>query len=326
MKDIANRLNISVTTVSKVINNHPDISEKTRIDVMKTIEEMGYVPNIMAANLRRNKGNMVGLVLSDISKPYFSRVIHGYESTLNAAGYHTLIFNSMEQADREIQLLKQISSINLAGIIIDPAQNSRSQSILKQIGIPYVFSNRFFNADTDYYVAADNKKVGYIATMHLISRKPGYPIICINGPDAISPTILRYAGFKKAIIESGIFLDEQYIYHDHYDFQDAYRTGKKIATRLSPPFSVFCSTDLIAIGVLRALYDCGIKVPEDVGVIGVDDIEMASYLTPALSTVSLPKELIGEMSAKILISKMIGQPINVPRCLLEPKLVIRETT
>lgn len=327
MKDIASRAHVSVTTVSKVLNGHQDISEKTREHVLKVVEEAGYVPNLMAVNLRCNKGNMVGLVLSDVSKPYFAKVIYGYESTLLAAGYQTLLFNSFEQAERQLQILRQIASMYLAGVIIDPAQHSQdSKRILESMGIPYVFSNRFFESDRDYYVAADNEKASYLATNHLIARKPGHPVLCINGPDEISPTTLRYAGYCKALEDAGIAFHPEWVFNDQYGLSDAYATGRKIAETFTPPFSVFCSTDQIAVGVLRALHDAGLRVPEDAGVIGIDDIDMAPYLTPALSTVALPKEQIGEISANLLIDLMKGKPVQTPRCLLDPALVIRETT
>ncbi len=327
MKDIASRAHVSVTTVSKVLNGHQDISEKTREHVLKVVEEAGYVPNLMAVNLRCNKGNMVGLVLSDVSKPYFAKVIYGYESTLLAAGYQTLLFNSFEQAERQLQILRQIASMYLAGVIIDPAQHSQgSKSILESMGIPYVFSNRFFERDRDYYVAADNERASYLATNHLISRKPGRPVLCINGPDEISPTTLRYAGYCKALEDAGIAPHPEWVYNDQYGLSDAYATGRKIAESFSPPFSVFCSTDQIAVGVLRALHDAGLSIPEDAGIIGIDDIDMAPYLTPALSTVALPKEQIGEISANLLIELMKGKPVQTPRYLLDPALVIRETT
>ncbi len=327
MKDIAKRMHVSVTTVSKVLNGHQDISEPTRQRVLQTVKEMGYVPNLMAVNLRCNKGNMVGLVLSDISKPYFSKVIHGYESTLLAAGYQTLIFNSLEQADRQYQILKQIASMYLAGVIIDPAQNSQSsKEVLDSMDIPYVFSNRYFAQDEDYYVAADNKKASYLATEHLIQRKPGFPVLCINGPDNISPTIRRYEGYLEALKDASIQQKSEWVFNNLYDLSDAYTIGKKIASTFQPPFSIFCSTDQLAVGVLRALHDSGLRVPEDVGIVGVDDVDMAPYLTPSLSTVSLPKESIGETSANLLITLMNGQPVETPRYLLDPKLIIRETS
>ena len=329
MKDIARKLNVSITTVSKVVNGHHDISDKKKAEIWAAINEMGYVPNIMAANLRRNKGNMVALILSDISAPYFARVIKGYDSVLNAAGYHSLIFSSMEQAEREEELLQQVKSMNLAGIIIDPAQNSDPEEKgLKQTEVPYVFSNRFFDIDNDYYVAADNQEIGRIATRHLLNRKPGKTIFCVNGPNGISPTVLRYSGFQEEMKEANMPVEKWQVFNNNFDLQDAFQVGKKIAkyAKKQGQCSVFVSTDQLAIGVMRAILESGLSIPEDVAIIGVDDIDVAAYLNPALTTVAIPKEVIGEKSAKLLIELIAGHDVDTPRMLLPPTLMIRETT
>lgn len=327
MRDIAKSMNVSVTTVSKVINKHSDISEKTRQEVLKKIDELGYVPNLLATNLRKNKANLVALVLSDISKPYFARVIASCEKTLESAGFFTLIFSSMENSDLEARFIQQIAAMNMAGIIIDPAQDSDPhKNALKQAGIPYVFSNRFLEPETDYYVAADNELAGYLATMHLFERKRGRPIVCVNGPNQISPTIQRFSGYQRAMKEIGAPLNEDFIYCNCFGLKDAYEVGKRIALSTCPPFSVFCSTDQLAVGVMRALYDSGLSIPNEVAVMGVDDIDMAEYFIPALTTVSLPKDLIGEESARMLISLIRGENLLETQVLLKPELIIRETT
>ena len=326
IKDIAQSLNVSTTTVSKVLNGASDISEKMRARVLEKVAETGYVPNLLATNLRKARANLVALVLSDISKPYFGRVIAGYEATLSAAGYQTMTFSSMESGEREEHFLQMIASMNMAGIIIDPAQDSDpSKRALQQTGIPYVFSNRYLDSRKDVYVAADNVKAGYLATRHLLERKPGAPVFCVNGPNRISPTVTRCDGYRKAMEEAGAF-KAWYVYNNCFGLEDAYGIGRDIAKKCPPPFSVFCNTDQFAIGVMRALFDVGLRVPEDVGVIGIDDIDSARFLHPALTTVALPKEQIGCASAQMLIRLMRGEALEERQILLEPELIIRETT
>jgi DNA-binding LacI/PurR family transcriptional regulator len=175
-------------------------------------------------------------------------------------------------------------------------------------------------------VASDNIQAGYLATRHLIARKPGRPVICVDGPRNVSPSVARLNGYRQALREAGMPFEECYVFRDHYGLQDAFDVCESIVKTVEPPFSVFCSTDLIAMGVLRGLHAQGLCIPGDVGVIGVDDIEMAAYLTPALSTVSLPKELIGEQSAEILINLMEGRKVEQPIRFLAPELIVRETT
>ena len=327
MRDIAKSLNVSTTTVSKVLNGASDISDKMRAEVLKKVSEMGYVPNLLATNLRKTKANIVALVLSDISKPYFARVIASYESTLEAAGYQTMTFSSMESGVRETRFIHMIASMNMAGIIIDPAQDSDpTQKALKQAGIPFVFSNRFLDAEHDCYVAADNEKAAYLATRHLLQRKPGAPVVCVSGPNRISPTITRCKGYMRAMDEAGSARRPEYFYTNCFGLEDAYAIGQRIAETLKPPYSIFCHTDQFAIGVMRALCDRGLRIPEDVAVIGVDDIDSARYLHPALTTVALPKDQIGKLSAEMLISLIDGRPVETRQVLLEPELVVRETT
>lgn len=327
MKDIAKSLGVSITTVSKVVNGQNDISEKTRKEVMDKIAEMGYVPNMLAMNLRRSRANMVALVLSDLSKPYYGKVIEGYERVLEAAGYQTITFSSMENREREDRFIRRVASMNMAGIIIDPAQNSDpEQKALKNTGIPYVFSNRFPEPDSGYYVAADNVLAGYMATSHLLEKKVGAPVFCVNGPSHISPTVTRFRGYRKALDEKKMPFHADYVFENCFGLDEAYEIGRKIASMAKPPFSVFCATDQFAVGIVRALHDSGLRIPEDVGVIGIDDIDMAQYMIPALTTVALPKSQIGETSARMLIDLMEGREVDRPRILLDPKLIVRETT
>lgn len=309
------------------MNQHPDISTTTKKRVLKAIDDLGYVPNLMASNLRKKSANLVALLLSDMSKPYFSNMISGFDKVLNESGYQTLIFSSNEDAEREQKLIRQISSIKIAGIIVDSAQNGEKNiELLETLGVPYILVNRISIRDTGYYVAADNEMAGYLATEHLLQVKPSAPVLCVNGPDNISPTTARYDGYRRALQVAGVSQDTQWVFNNHYGLIDAHRTGLYIAEHYKPPYSVFCSTDQIAIGILRALSERGIKVPEEVSVIGVDDIDIAAYTTPALSTISLPKELIGERSAQMLLSLINKEEVETPRCLLAPELVIREST
>ena len=327
MKDIAKSLGVSITTVSKVVNGHSDISEKTRQEVMGKIAEMGYVPNMLAMNLRRSRANMVALVLSDLSKPYYGQVIEGYERVLEAAGYQSITFSSMENRDREDRFIRRVASMNMAGIIIDPAQNSDpEQTALKHAGIPYVFSNRVPEGNSGYYVAADNDLAGYIATGHLLKKKSGAPVFCVNGPSHISPTVARFRGYQKALAEAKMPFNPDYVFENCFGLEEAYAIGKKIARMVKPPFSVFCATDQFAVGIVRALHDSGLRIPGDVGVIGVDDIDMAQYMVPSLTTVALPKSRIGEASAKMLIDLIEGREVENSAILLKPELIVRETT
>ncbi|MGI6174788.1 MAG: LacI family DNA-binding transcriptional regulator [Christensenellales bacterium] len=251
MRDIARHLNVSVTTVTKALHGHSDISDETKKKVQDAAQELGYVLNFMAAHMRQTNGTLVGLVLSDISKPFFSDMIHGYEHTLTEAGYYTLLFTSYEDAHKEFEHIKQLCSLNIAGIILDLAQGSeKSVQWLRTRGVPFVLTNRYQCAHEDYYVMADNEQVGYLATRHLLRNNTDGPVLCVNGPEGISPTVRRYAGYCRALQEAGRSVDRKYIFQDNYGLEDAYKAGLVAGRRCKPPFGVFCSTDHVECVVL----------------------------------------------------------------------------
>ena len=157
LKDIAEKLQVSVTTISKAINNHPDISRGRRKQISELIEKMGYVPNTMARTLRSKKSKFVGLIISDNSNPYYARVVKGVEETLSLQGYHTIIFSNDEDPEKEIRFISELRSIKVAGIIITPALgNTETVDMLKKFNIPYVLAHRYLNKENDNYIIADD--------------------------------------------------------------------------------------------------------------------------------------------------------------------------
>lgn len=325
-KDIARKLGLSVTAVSKALNGNADISEARRRQVQECAKEMGYVRNFMASNIRRSSSMMVGLVCSDLSQPYFSSVLLACESVLLGAGYQTLLYSSYEDAQRELLALNQLASLNVAGLIVALAQDTKSMSFLRDRGIPYVLFTRWHDKEDDHYVVADDYRAGYIATRCLLEQLPGRPVLCVNGPDNISPTRMRYEGYLAAMKEQRMEVEPGYVFNNARMPEDGYRAGIEAGRRIEPPFSTFCSTDFIATGFLRGIFDQGLRIPQDVSLISVDDIAEAQYMVPALSTVVLPKEQIGAMSAGMLLKLIAGGPVEEPHMTLEPRLILRETT
>jgi len=326
-KDIAHKLKLSVTAVSKALNNDSDISEARKQQVRECANEIGYVRNFMASNIRRSSSMMVGLVCSDLSQPYFSSVLFACENVLLGAGYQPLLFSSYEDAQRELNILNQLSSLNVAGMIVALAQNStKSIQLLRRQNIPYVLFTRWHEKESDHYVVANDYMAGYIATRCLLEQLPSHPVLCINGPDNISPTRMRYEGYLAAMKEQDIAVAPGWVFNNLRMPEDGYRVGIEAGRRIKPPFTAFCSTDFIASGFLRGVFDQGLYVPQDVSIISVDDIIEARYMTPALSTVVLPKEQIGAMSAGMLLKLIACGSVEEPHLSLEPKLVLRETT
>ena len=333
LKDIAEKLQVSVTTISKAINNHPDISRGRRKQISELIEKMGYVPNTMARTLRSKKSKFVGLIISDNSNPYYARVVKGVEETLSLQGYHTIIFSNDEDPEKEIRFISELRSIKVAGIIITPALgNTETVDMLKKFNIPYVLAHRYLNKENDNYIIADDIQAGYIATKYLLSKRHDR-VLFINGDPHISAARDRYEGFKLAIEESNIEFNEKLTYRSGIMQEDGYYTMKDIIKDFIPPYSVLCFSDYVATGAMKALSEYGISMPEKVAIMGIDDIEMFSYMHPGLTTVHIPKKELGIKSAELLIEIMKAKDnsydnneiIEEQHIILAPKLIIRES-
>jgi DNA-binding LacI/PurR family transcriptional regulator len=327
IKDIAKKLGVSATTVSKVINNHPDISAKTRKIVQDTIEKMGYIPNFTAQNLRKNVTKFIGLVISDNTNPYYAEVIKAVEKVIKDKNYHTIIFNNEENPEKELKFIKELLSINVAGVIISPARgNKKSIKILEKYEIPFVLCNRYIKKDENNYVIANDFKAGYIATNHLLKNR-SKKIIFLNGFKGISCARDRLEGYKTALRENNLPIVRNRLYYDIIDHDNGYKITKKVLQEHKPPFSILCISDHVATGAIRRLLEKKIKIPEEISVMGIDNVQNSyySFSVPSLTTVDIPQYMVGFKSASILFD-LIENPIENNqgiRIVFEPKLVVR---
>ncbi len=326
LKDLAQKLNTSVTTISKALNNHPDISEKRKHEIIKLADEMNYIPNAMAKNLRSQKTNFIGLIIGDNSNPYFSWIVKGVEERLATEGYHTLIFNSNEDPAKEIEFIIELRSLNVAGVIITPAAgNEESSELLQEFGIPYVLVNRYINKDTDNYVIVDDEKAAFLAAEYLTKYKYER-IFYLNFIDKVSTARERLRGYKKALITNGYSPKQDWIINGCVNQTDGYNIMRNLLDKYNSPFSVLCYSDYIAVGAIRAINERDIKMPDEVAIMGIDGIDIVSFMRPRLSTVHITINELGRKSADILIDIVSEKDYsNVRQVVLQPRIVIRDT-
>ena len=327
LKDLADELNISITTVSKALNGHPDISKERRQQILELAAKRNYIPNEVAKSFRQQKTKFVGIVLSDNTNPYYARVIRGIEETLSENGYHSIIFNTNEDPERELKLLEGLRSLNVAGVIITPANgNAESCALLRKYGIPYVLAHRYIPSETNDCVTVDDFKVAYLAVNHLISKKRAR-IFFLNFTKSVSPTIDRFEGYKKALADNKMKYDPQNVIFNCCSQSDGYEQMSRIIKNYSPPYSVLCYSDYIALGAMSALIDNHIKIPEEVAIMGIDDISILNYIRPSLTTIGIPKKRLGIRSAKLLLDVIENhENHNKTQIVLDPELIVRETT
>lgn len=326
LKDIADALNVSITTVSKALNGHPDISESRRKEILEYAEKLNYVPNQVARSFRQQRTKIVGIILSDISNPYNARIIRGIEETFSSKGYYTIIMNNHEDPEKELKLVSELCGLNVAGVLLTPAAgNKKSRELLRQFNIPYVLVNRYINEKEDTYVVVDDWKAAYIGTKHLCSFCYD-KIFFLNFLSSVSSSKNRLKGYKAALEEYKIEMDESWVIPDCKNQQDGYKAMLKILEKNKPPFSVLCYSDYIAIGAICALQERLIRIPENVAVMGTDDIDILSFVKPRLTTVGVPKLRLGIRCAELLIDLIRKKETEEKRIVMKPELIIRETS
>jgi DNA-binding LacI/PurR family transcriptional regulator len=308
LKDIATKLNTSVMTISKALNNHPDISAKRKQEVLELAASMNYVPNAVAKSLRNHKSKFIAIVVGDNSNPYYARIIKGAEETLSKKGYLTLIINSQEDPDKELMLIDQLRSVHIAGVLLTPAAgNIESAEHLDKYGIPYVLVNRYLDKEKGNYVVADDYNAGYLAASKLAMKKDR-DIFALWFIPKVSTAREREEGFIQALKDNGIEFDKSHIVYGCVNHHDGLRAMHDLLDEFKPPMSVICYSDFIALGAMTAIRERGLKIPDDISIIGIDDIEFLDYSIPRLSTIGIPKFRLGKRAAELLIKILNKDP------------------
>ncbi len=326
IQDVARKANVSITTVSRVINDKPDVSKETKERINKIIKEMGYKPNSVARGLVLRKTNTLGLLIPDISNPFFPEVARGIEDFAKNNGFSVIFCNTDNKKSEEKKAINLLRSKQVDGIILSLSfKNKEELEKLRKENFPVVQIDREI-PDINYpIVKIDNIKSGYKATRYLIES--GHTKIAhITGNTDTKTGQDRLEGYKKALEEFDIEINEKWILKGDYSKDSGYREIKRLLKQDEPPTAIFIANDLMAIGTYEALMEKNIKIPDELSIIGHDDIDIASIVNPKLTTLSQPKYKLGQLAAKILISRIEKQkfPENC-KSILESELIIRNS-
>ena len=327
IKDIAKRANVSVASVSYVMNNKRYVSPELRARIEEAIQELGYSPNLVARSLRQSRTKTIGLIVPDNSNPFFAEIAKGVEDAGFSAGYTVILCNSNAMPERELAYLEVLRSKQVDGIIFitTTAEIQQIQPLVAG-GIPAVI---FYRDSGDMNVdrfLIDNDRAGFLITNHLIEL--GHrQIACIQPASTVTPSALRVAGFKRALEAHALSYDEALMPRGDNLIAGGGRATDELLQSGRPFTAVFATNDAMAIGCIRALRDNGIHVPDDVSVAGVDDIMLASIIEPPLTTVRQPKYEAGQQAVEMLMDRMMRRYTNGPRQVqLEITLVVRNST
>ncbi len=330
MKDIARELGVSVVTVSKVIRKHADIGEETRQRVLKRVKELNYQPNPAARALVTGKTYTAGLIVPDLVHPFFAEVATGLANTLRRKSYSLLISSSQGDPELECQEIKRLLNRRLDALIIASTQwTVESFRRIEDQKVPYILIDRAFLGMPANFVGVDDVEVGRVATEHLI--KVGCRRIAHVRGAAVSTAIGRLEGYNQVLSKHQLTPYQGYVLTGRSADADSWSSGyeamKKLLALNPPPDGVFCYNDPIAIGGIDAILEAGLRVPQDIAVVGCGNLHFDKSLRVPLSSVDQQSVAIGERAGKLVLSVIEAKTPPQPKSImLEPNLIAREST
>ncbi len=326
MRDVAEHADVSVTTVSHVVNETRPVSDDLRKRVLDAMDTLGYRPNRLARSLRRGETHTIGLIVPDSANPFFAEVARGIEDTSFEHNYSVILCNSDGDLDKELLYTNLLTAKQVDGILFVAAGVSTKhiRSLQKQ-KIPLVVVDREIPDVSVDEVLTDNTHGGKRITQHLIElghRRIG----CITGPSDVTPSAERVTGYQQALQEARLSIDGEMIVKGDFQYKGGYRATHHLLTLDDPPSAIFACNDLMAVGAIRAAQELDRRVPADLSVGGFDDIHLASFVNPPLTTVAQPKYDIGVIATEMLLEQMQDHNRLPRQRLLATRLVVRRST
>lgn len=330
MKDIARDLGVSVVTISKVLRNHPDVGEQTRERVLARVRELDYRPNLAARSLVTGRTCMVGLVVPDLLHPFFAEIAKSLSDVLRENGYCLIVSSSDEDPELEEHEINHLLARRLDALIIASCRSSVELFLrIEKQKTPYVLIDRSFPGLSPNFVGVDDEMVGRLATQHLIDIGC-QRIAHIRGPKT-SPGMHRLEGYKRALVEAGMKTTDEYIIAESKGDVETRQRGAEAMSRLLSfrprPDGVFCFNDPLAMGAMNYALHQGLRIPDDIAVIGCGNLHYDDSLRVPLSSIDQHSWRIGEQAARITLRILKSKAALRPEAVvLQPELVVRAST
>ncbi len=324
MKDVARMAGVSTSTVSHVINNDRFVSEAIREKVDAAIKELNYAPSALARSLKLNQTRTIGMLITASTNPFYSELVRGVERSCFERGYSLVLCNTEGDEQRMNRNLETLMQKRVDGLLLLCTETHQpSKEIIQRYpSIPTVMMDWApFDGTSD--LIQDNSLLGGdMATQHLIDK--GHTrIACITGPLDKTPARLRLEGYLSAMERAGLAIPDGYRITGDFEFNGGFEAMQKLLAQEPRPHAVFIGNDAMAFGAYQALYQAGLRVPDDMAIVGYDDIELARYMTPPLTTIHQPKDELGELAIDVLIHRMAQPTLQQQRLQLTPVLMER---
>jgi LacI family transcriptional regulator len=327
IRDVAKRAGVAPITVSRVINNSGYVNEKTRARVEAAIADLGYVPNVLARSLRSRRTDTLGLILTDISNPFWTTVARGVEDAASDAGFNVILCNTDESETEEDKYLHVLVQKQVDGVLLVPARSvvEPIKFVQSQNTSVVVLDRRIPNSQTDV-VRCDSEDGAYQLTCLLLSL--GHRrIAMLSGPRGVSTAEDRVAGYGRALAEAGVGFDAAPVCYGKFSLESGYDMTLQVLARTPRPSALFAGNNFIAIGALRALRDAGLRVPEDLALVGFDDLPEDLVVDPFLTVAAQPAYEMGRQATELLLARLSEEtPAAYQEIVLPTVIVVRESS
>ena len=327
IKDIAKRVNVSFATVSRALNDKDGVKAETKRKILEEARRLNYRPNAIARGLVNRRTHTIGLIIPDITNPFFPEVARGVEDAAQAAGYGVFLCNTNWDRKKELKYLDLLSEKRVDGIIHAPISKGAT-GFDKILGdLPVVYVGRSPKPSEVSFVSIDNFRGGFLATDYLL-EKGCWPVGFIGAPEDSMTLEERLKGYKTALKYRGREVDDRYIRFGDFKRETGYNIIKSMIQEGLEPKGIFGENDLLAIGAIQGAKELGLSVPEDLAVVGFDDIPMAAFPEISLTTIGQPKYEMGRLAFEMLSDKLENNgkaPAEAARIILEPHIIPRKS-
>ncbi|MEA2515290.1 MAG: LacI family transcriptional regulator [Thermomicrobiales bacterium] len=326
IRDVARAAGVSITAAHRALNDKAELSPDKRARVLAAARQLNYVPSAAARALVSGKTNTIGMVVTDNASPVYAGIVRGVEEVANTAGFGLLLCNSGDSQERAIACLELLRAKQVDGVLLTPVQTDRRDvARLREIGVPFVLLLRHFAEVESDYVITDNEAGGYAATTHLLDlghRRIGH----VAGPAFVSSARGRLAGYRRALEERGLTAHDDLVAHAPFTVGGGYDHSFALLDRPDRPTAIFAANDLQAVGVMKAARALDLRIPDDLALVGGDDIELAEFLEVPLTTFHQPAREIGSLGAEILLDRLRGDNGEQRGVVLTPRLIVRRSS
>ncbi|HSV86692.1 MAG TPA: LacI family DNA-binding transcriptional regulator [Levilinea sp.] len=323
--DVAHATGFSVPTVSRVLSNsHYPVNAETKKIIQETAESMGYKPNLSARSLRTDRSQTIGIIVDDLLSPFTPPIVRGIQDYLSSQEYLSLIVNSDWNPDIEQEAVRNLLSRPVDGIIFVEYSHLADTQILERANKRHVFVHRLFGTPARNSIVPDDFYGATLAVHHLVAL--GHKRIAyINGPERWHNSQKRFAGYRTGLATNHIALDRELIQPGDWEFEGGYKAAQHLFKLSQRPTAIFAANDLMALGVVHAAQDLGLRTPQDIAVVGYDNRDFTKIVRPRLTTVSMPVYEMGWAAAELLLQQILNYQGDEDEVKIQGRIIIRET-